>query len=243
MTATARPSATQQHFPVHPTTLWFPNDEVVERTLIRVPAGLPDGDYELKVAMNLPEKVGQNILLGLAGRDEADQYHLCRLNGITGRRPTGIIYQQQFKAAGYGWNCAQGIQSELDTTVFHEGKSSLHLWGRQARGWNYASHTLNTPILPASKYRLSCWLKVNFDRLRPYLKIGLTDSEGKWLMNCVTNSYDMNNSGQWQHLESTVETSMETAGGHLALERGSNDTVTRIDLWLDNVQLELLEAP
>jgi hypothetical protein len=238
--------ATQQHFPVHPTTLWFPDDEVVERTLIRVPAGLPDGDYELKVAMNLPEKVGQNILLGLTGRDEADRYHLCRLDGVTGQRPTGIIYQQQFKSAGYGWNCAGGIQSELDTTVFHEGKSSLHLLGRQARGWNYASHTLDSPILPASKYRLSCWLKVNSlepGRLRPYLKIGLTDSEGKWLMNCVTNSYDMSNSGQWQHLEATVETSMETTGGHLALERGSNDTATRIDLWLDNVQLELLEAP
>ena len=238
--------ATQQHFPVHPTTLWFPDDEVVERTLIRVPAGLPDGDYELKVAMNLPEKDGQNILLGLAGRDEADRYHLCRLDGVTGQWPTRIIYQQQFESAGYSWNCDRGIQSELDTTVFHEGISSLHLSGRQARGWNYASHTLDSHILPASKYRLSCWLKVNSlepSRLQPYLKIGLTDSEGKWLMNCVTNSYDMSNSGQWQHLEATVETSMETAGGHLALERGSNDTATRIDLWLDNVQLELLEAP
>ena len=41
----------------------------------------------------------------------------------------------------------------------------------------------------------------------------------------------------WNDLEATFETSLETAGGHLALERGSNDTATRIDLWLDNVQL------
>lgn len=238
--------ATQQHYPVRPTTFWTPGDEVVERTLIRLPASLPDGEYELKVAMNLPEKAGRNILLGLAGRDEADRYHLCRLAGATSQRPTGVIYEQQFESAEYGWNCARGLQSEIDTAVFHEGKYSLHLSGRQARGWNYVSHTLDSPILPASKYRLSCWLKVNIlepGQLRPYLKIGLTDSEGKWLTNCATNSYDMGDSGQWQHLEATVETSLETAGGHIALERGSNDTATRIDLWLDTVQLELLEAP
>jgi hypothetical protein len=238
--------ATQQHFPARPTTLWFPGDEVVERSLIRLPAGLPNGDYELKVAMNLPEKAGQSILLGLAGQDEADRYHLCRLAGVTSQRPTGVIYRQQFESTGYGWNCARGLQAKLDATIFHDGKSSLHLSGRQTSGWNYVSHTLGSPILPGSKYRLSGWLKVNIlepGRLPPYLKIGLTDSEGKWLMNCATNSYDMSNSGQWQHLEAAVETSLETAGGHLALERGSNDTATRIDLWLDNVQLELLEAP
>ena len=51
-------------------------------------------------------------------------------------------YQQQFESAGHGWNCARGIQSELDSTVFHDGKSSLHLSGRQTSGWNYVAHTL-----------------------------------------------------------------------------------------------------
>jgi len=238
--------ATQQHFPARPTTLWFPGDEIVERTLIRLPAGLPNGDYELKVAMNLPEKSGQNILLGLTGRDEADRYHLCQLTGVAAQQPTGVIYQQQFESAGYGWSCDRGLQSGLDTTIFHDGKSSLHLSGRQARGWNYVSHTLDSPLLPASKYRLCCWLKVKSlepAQLPPYFKIGLTDPEGKWLTNCPTNSYDMSNAGAWQQLEVVFETSLETAGGHLALERGSNDTATRIDLWLDKVQLELLEAP
>jgi len=238
--------ATQQHFPAHPTTHWFAGDEVVERTLIRFPAGLPEGDYELKVAMRMPENPAQHILLGLDGRDEADRYLLCRFAGIAAQCPTGLIYSQQFESAVHGWRCDRSIKSELDSKVFHGGRSSLHLSGRQARGWNYVSHTLDAPILPASKYRLSCWLKVNLlepSRLLPYLKIGLTDSEGKWLTNCATNSYDMSNLGQWQYLEATIETSLETAGGHLALERGSNDTATRIDLWLDDVQLELLEAP
>ena len=238
--------AAQQHFPARPTTLWFPGDEAVERTLIRLPAGLPVGEYELKVSMSLPEKSGRNILLGLVGRDEADRYPLCRLAGVATQQATGIIYQQQFESAGHGWNCSRGIQSEIDTTIFHEGKSSLHLAGRQTRGWNYVSHTLDVPILPASKYRLSGWLKVSTlepGRMPPYLKIGLVDSEDKWLTNCPTNSYDMSDSGAWQRLEATFETSLETVGGHLALERGSNDTATQIDLWLDDVQLELLEAP
>jgi hypothetical protein len=185
-------------------------------------------------------------LLGLAGRDEADRYSLCRLSGVTAQRSSGVAYQQGFESAGHGWGASAGIQSELDTTVFHDGKSSLHLSGRQTHGWNYVSHTLDSPILPASKYRLSCWLKVNTlepRRLSPYLKIGLADAKGKWLTNYPTSRYDVSNFGAWQKLEGTFETSLETAGGHLALERGSNDVPTRIDLWLDDVQLELLEAP
>ncbi len=238
--------ATQQHFPLRATTLWSPGDETVERTLLRLPAGLPEGEYELKVAMNLPEKPGSNILLGLTDRDEQDRYSLCRLKAVTVERPTGSVYQQPFEAADHGWNCHRSLRSVLDTTVFHEGTSSLHLSGRQTSGWNYTSHTLGMPIRPASKYRLSCWLKVATVEpaaLRPYLKIGLTDAEGTWLDNCPTTAYDMSRTGQWQHLETTFETSLETAGGHLALERGSNDAATSIDLWLDDVQLELLEAP
>jgi len=237
--------AMQQHFPARPTTLWLPGEETVERTLIRVPAGLLEGDYTLKVAMQLPERAERNILLGLADRDQADRYDLCQITGVAGQRPTGIVYQQPFESADHRWNASQGLQSGLDNTTFHEGRSSLHVVGRQARGWNYVSHTLDLPILPASKYGLSCWLKVTAlepQGLPPYLKIGLTDRAGQWLMNCSTNSYDMSRSGTWQRLATTLETSVETAGGHIALERGSHDTATRIDLWLDHVQLELLEA-
>lgn len=238
--------ARQRHFPTCPTTQWLPGNEVVERTLIRFPAGLSQDDYALKVAMRMPEKADQHILLGLAERDEKDRYPLCQLAGVTAQYQTGIVYQESFESSEHGWTPSRGIQAELDTAVSHDGKSSLHVSGRQTRGWNYVSHRLDSPIPPASKYRLSCWLKVNTlepDGLPPYLKIGLTDSEGKWLTNCPTSSYDVSNSGAWQRLETTFETSLETAGGHLALERGSNDASTRIDLWLDSIQLELLEAP
>jgi hypothetical protein len=56
-------------------------------------------------------------------------------------------------------------------------------------------------------------------------------------------AYDISRSGTWQRLEGTFETSLETVGGHLALERDTNATTTEIDLWLDSVELELLEAP
>jgi hypothetical protein len=47
----------------------------------------------------------------------------------------------------------------------------------------------------------------------------------------------------WQRLEGTLETPLETATGHLALERGDQEIQTRIQAWIDDVKLELLEAP
>ncbi len=49
--------------------------------------------------------------------------------------------------------------------------------------------------------------------------------------------------GAWQRLEGTFETPLDTAGGHLALERGGMEIQTRINAWIDDVELELLEAP
>jgi hypothetical protein len=238
--------AAQQHFPSRPTTLWWPGEETVEHTLIRFPAALPPGRYELKVAMVLPEKAGKTIQLPLVGRDSEGRYPLCLLDGVEAQHAGGVIYRQQFESSKHLWNSSPGLLSEIDSAVFHEGSSSLRLAGRQDRGWNYVSHSLDMPVLPASRYRLSCWLKVKTlepAELEPYLKIGLSDADRKWIDNCLTSAYDMSKVGQWQHLQATLETSLDTAGGHLALERGSNDATTDIDLWLDDVQLELLEAP
>ena len=101
-------------------------------------------------------------------------------------------------------------------------------------------------MLPASKYRLSCWLKVHRlepAKMAPYLKIGLTDGDGRWLENCQTSRYNMAAAGSWQRLEGTLETPLETATGHLALERGGQEIQTQIQAWIDDVKLELLEAP
>ena len=49
--------------------------------------------------------------------------------------------------------------------------------------------------------------------------------------------------GQWQRLSCTLETTLDTASGHLALERGGKDTEVEISVWIDQVHLELLESP
>ena len=78
--------------------------------------------------------------------------------------------------------------------------------------------------MPGGKCRLSCWLNVERlepSSLPPYLKIGLTDQEGRWLTNFHTQTYDTARLGTWQHLEAVLETPLDTAQGHLALERGA----------------------
>jgi len=217
-----------------------------ERTLIRIDPAVPPGDYALKVAMLLPERPGRNILLGIAGRDAEDRYRIGSVSGAATSRPTGVVYAQGFEADDYDWSVASGIEAALDTGTFHGGKAGLRLSGVQQGAWNYAAHYLEMPVLPGSKYRLSCWLKVDAlepVRMAPYLKIGLTGPDGAQLENCHTNRYDMSAAGTWQRLEGTFETPLETAGGHLALERGSKDVQTRIKVWIDDVELTLLEAP
>ena len=152
--------------------------------MIRIGPEVPPGDYELKVSMLLPERPGRRIsCLGIAGRDEDDRYRLWhrhrrqRVRGLT-----GAVYEQGFETDDHGWSMSSGIEGRIGLRhVFHGGKSSLRLSGVQQGSWNYASHYLATPVLPGSKYRLSCWLKVDeLDpaRMAPYLKIGLTDGDG-----------------------------------------------------------------
>lgn len=244
--------ARQRHFPRRPTTLWHPGEEVAESTLIRVPEGTPPGPYVLKVAMLVPERTGRGILLGIAGRDAQDRYPIAEIPGVARPRPVGVVHAEGFDSrAGHpgglrGWRPSTGVTGTIDRRTRHGGDGSLRLEGTSKGGWNHASRALDIPVLPVSRYRLSCWLKVDDlsprDRA-PYLKIGLADSEGRWLRNCSTRRYDTEASGTWQRLTTTFETGAGTAGGHLALERGGRDTPIRLRAWLDDIELELLEAP
>ncbi len=44
-------------------------------------------------------------------------------------------------------------------------------------------------------------------------------------------------------LISRVDSTQDTAGGHLALEKGSQDTHATLRAWVESVRLELLESP
>lgn len=77
----------------------------------------------------------------------------------------------------------------------------------------------------------------------PYLKIGLSDAQGKWLANIQTKSYDLATLGTWQRLVALVETTPNTVGGHLAIEKGSLEAHIHAAIRLDDVRRELLESP
>jgi hypothetical protein len=134
----------------------------------------------------------------------------------------------------------------VDGGAAHSGLSSLLVTGQQQGAWNYTAHHLDIPVLPASKYRLSGWMLVESVEPRgrePYLKIGLTDAEGQWRENHATNVYNVRQLGTWQPLRVTFETTTETAGGHLAIEKGGREEAVTVRLRIDDVKLELLESP
>ncbi|MFQ6131642.1 MAG: carbohydrate binding domain-containing protein [Armatimonadota bacterium] len=233
-------------FPKTPTTLWWPQEEISLASVLSVPADTPPGHYTLKVAMVLPEQPDLRIQLGLAGREEDGGYALCQLTGVRAEPGESVTYQEGFEAGAVPWHATEGMTVALDPGAAHSGASSLLVSGTQAGAWNYASHTLQQPVLPASKYRLSGWMLV--EQLEPttrppYLKIGLTDAEGEWLENHGTNVYDVDRLRTWQRLQVTFETTPNTAGGHLAIEKGGRELPVTVTLRLDDLKLELLERP
>jgi hypothetical protein len=236
----------QTIYPSHPTTLWWPGEEVALKDVLNVPAGIAPGVYHLKVAMFQPENPSVSIALALTGRDSKGSYDLGVLP--TERRPAAdsIVYTESFEQGAGGWTAAAGMTVQAGTGG-HTGPGCLLLTGTQPGGaWNYAALDLKAAILPASRYRLSCWMKVDSlkpDSRAPYVKIGLSDPQGNWITNVETNHYDMSKPGTWQRLLAYIETTPDTGGGQLAIEKGSLESRITASLRLDDVKLELLESP
>ena len=238
--------AEQTVYPRTPTTLWWPGEEVTLTSLFRIPADTPPGEYSLRVGMIDPEREGRPILLGIAGRDGQDRYPLGPVTAVAGASQQAVVYEQGFEDEDALWNATEGMTAAIDQANAHDGQGCLLLTGEQAGAWNYAAHELEQPVLPVSKYRLSCWMLVEElepANKAPYLKIGLTDAEGEWLTNCHTQRYDTTRRGEWQQLTGVFETTADTASGHLAIEKGGRTTTMRATIRLDDVELELLEAP
>ena len=80
-------------------------------------------------------------------------------------------------------------------------------------------------------------------KLKPDVKIGLEDAEGKWINNEHTNPYDLSKPGTWQHMEVIFETTLETTSGHLSVEKKRREAKITATIYIDDVKLELLEAP
>jgi Carbohydrate binding domain/Domain of unknown function (DUF4832) len=243
--ADGRIAAEEVTYPRRPTTLWGPGEAVTLRDVLTVPAATPPGPYRLAVAMVKPEEPALRIQLALAGRDSEGRYDLGEIAAQRIERRTDVVYVEGFEAGAGEWRASEGIDLRRDPAA-HDGKGCLLLTGTQpGTAWSYAAINLKPPVLPASRYRLSCWMNVErADPSRPpYLKIGLADADGRWLTNVATGRYDMGRPGTWQQLVGYVETTADTAGGHLAIEKGDLESKVTVTLRLDDVRLELLESP
>ncbi len=241
-----RTVAEQLTFPTRPTTLWRPGDEVMLTDVLIIPAGVQPGVYRLQVAMVEPEHPSVRIQLAIGGRDDAGAYDLCAVSAETHAAGPSIVYEEGFEHGAGGWRAAEGMTVQVAGQAY-SGTSCLRVAGTQpGTAWNYAHFSLPRPVLPASRYQLSCWMRV--DKIAPkapapWLKIALTDASGKWLTNAKTNAYDLDQPGTWQRLVGFVETTSDTAGGDFAIEKGALEGHFDVSLALDDVTFELLESP
>jgi hypothetical protein len=97
-----------------------------------------------------------------------------------GGRGVGAYQPTLEQGTGF-WGASQGMTERVDAAA-HSGKGCLLVAGTQpSTAWSYAQTNLKQPLLPASRYRLSCWMQVEEITLgapAPYLKIDLTDARG-----------------------------------------------------------------
>lgn len=245
--ATGEPVFSQLQFPNPPTSMWDSEKEDIEiPAMLRVPGTLAPDDYQLSVAMVDPG-CDRTIALAMQGRDEKGRYPLCSLRGIAGEGTgSSVVLTQDFEKETEGWWAAEGMTISEAAGEGHEGTRALRVTGTQVRGWNYASFNVPDALVPGGRYRLTAWMRV--DRIDPrsrppFIKLGVNDADGKWIDNFGSNRYDANKLGTWQKLTAFPDLPVNAVKGNIAIEKGVDTTAMTVDLWLDDVVLELLEAP
>ena len=237
--------ASQLHFPETPTTQWWPGEEVQVRDVLRVPGGTPPGTCRLKLTMLLPE-IGRHILLGIAGRDEQDRYDLVPVEVVEGEGFAGVVFEEGFEGEAQPWATSQEMVATIDDGVAHSGERSMLVAGSHAVGWNYASLRLPQPLVPAGKYRLTVWMLVEAIEPAgdaPYVKLAANAADGRWLENYGSQCYDTGRMGTWQKLVAVGEVPLGAAIGYLAIEKGAYSKPISARIRIDDVSLDLLEAP
>lgn len=243
--AAGKTVAQEDLFPKIPTTQWWPGESNTQAFLLRVPAGAAPGTYTLKVAMLLPEK-NQNILLGIQGHEADGGYALCPISAVAGEAAaSNLIYESGFETETAPWGVTDGVTAALVGDDAHSGTKSLLVSGTTATAWNYASFRVPKPLTGFGKYHFSAWMKVeecSSNKLAPYLKVGI-NSAAKWITNFSTQKYDLSKLGTWQLLEGTADLPADAATADFAIEKGDNGTPVTVKLRLDDVKLELVEAP
>jgi hypothetical protein len=157
-----------------------------------------------------------------------------------------VVFEEGFEGDELAWGASQEMVATIDDAAAHSGERSLLVAGSHAQGWNYASMSLPMPVLPAARYRLSAWMLVEEMEPgghSPYLKLAANDADDKWIENYSTQKYDMARAGEWQLLEAYAEVPLNAAIGVIAIEKGAHSIPIRARIRLDDITLELLEAP
>lgn len=242
--AAGKVAAQEDNFPLVPTTLWHPGATVAEKALLRTPAGLAAGDYRLQVSLVDPQ-TGRLIRLGIGGRQSSGAYDLASISAAPAADEIQAVVSWDFEGGGPAWQAAAGMQARVEPAGGHEAPGHLLLSGSAANSWNYASMRAG-PALPYARYRFSAWVKLeelSHPQKPPYLKLGINDSQGKWLANAATNSCDAKLLGAWQLLEGFADMPPQAGSLDFALEKGDKDTPVTVTLRLDDVRLEIVEAP
>ncbi len=238
--------ASARQYPETPTTQWWPGEDMRVATLVRVPAGTAPGNYRLKMTMLNPE-TGKHILLGIAGRDEQDHYDLCAISAVAGEERAGVVFDEGFEGDELAWSVSGEMVANIDGAAAHSGERSLLVAGLHPTGWNYASMRLPMPLLPGARYRLSAaWMLVEDMQPgahAPYLKLAANDADDKWIDNYSTGKYDLSRAGEWQLLKAYADLPLNAAIGIIAIEKGAHSIPITARIRLDDITLELLEAP
>jgi hypothetical protein len=230
-------------FPRRPTTLWWPGEEVAVHDLMLIPPDTPPGLYRLKLEMVKPEEPGVRIQLGIGGLDVAGRYDLGEVRAQRVDRSPESAYEETFESGTGDWSAADGMSAQAERDP-ETGGGILIVSGKEpGKAWSYASARVG--ILPYSRYRLSCWMRVDAiaPHQAPYLKLGVNGADGKWITNANSNNYDLQKVGVWQRLVVDAETPPSAASGDIALEKGALETPISATIRIRDVRLELLETP
>ncbi len=138
-----------------------------------------------------------------------------------------------------GWSARKGI------TLKPSENDGVQISGTQQSGWNYAVISLSDPYIePGAIYRLEAWMNVgdiSDAAYPPYLKLGISDKDGKWITNYNTSKYDLINKGTWQKLwaEFTVDSKAYT--DTVAVQKGTKNSISAI-LSVKDIALTKIDA-
>jgi hypothetical protein len=149
-----------------------------------------------------------------------------------------------FESSTDGWKpVGKSMQAEISVHKLHGGKGSLKVVGSSGiNSWNFASSP-EFPLEPGKKYRLTGWMMVesiSSSKDAPFLKCAIAENT-KWISNANTKKYNLRKLSEWQQLSAEfIAPAKSGLTGHLAIEKGTNQTDITATIYIDDLRIEVL---